>query len=275
VEESLTSGRIEVVCGPEAAPVLERLRAEFVRLYPEARVQVRVASSREAVRALFAAESDLAVLTRDLEDDERAAAVRGGLELEGFRFARDAVVAVVHPANRLENLALDELRGIYQGRIRNWSELGGEALAIEPVVSTPGGDLYTYFEQRVMNSEPVTAPAVHAGNDSAVAARVARTHAAIGFVSLAAAGPEVRALRISSLSGLPYWRPDPEAVYRGDYPLTRFFHLYARTGGRPLANGLITFVTSREGQAIVREAGLIPTTVPVRFVRRSPMLGSH
>jgi hypothetical protein len=34
-------------------------------------------------------------------------------------------------------------------------------------------------------------------------------------------------------------------------------------------------VTSQEGQAIVHQHGLVPTAVPVRFVRRSPMLGEH
>ena len=72
-----------------------------------------------------------------------------------------------------------------------------------------------------------------------------------------------------------YLLPDPEAVYKGSYPLTRFFNLYVRSKGRRLANGFITFVTSRDGQALVHDSGLVPTSVPVRFVRRSPMLSTH
>jgi ABC-type phosphate transport system substrate-binding protein len=40
------------------------------------------------------------VITRELTVEERSAAVKGGLELEGYRFARDAIVAVVNPSNR-------------------------------------------------------------------------------------------------------------------------------------------------------------------------------
>ena len=43
----------------------------------------------------------------------------------------------------------------------------------------------------------------------------------------------------------------------------------------PLAKGFVTFITSRDGQKIVHQAGRVPTTVPVRFVRRSPLLGTH
>jgi ABC-type phosphate transport system substrate-binding protein len=85
----------------------------------------------------------------------------------------------------------------------------------------------------------------------------------------------VRVLRLSSLTGLAYWRPDLEAIYRGQYPLTRMFSMYIRTDGPRLAGGFITFVTSRDGQELVERQGLVPTAVPVRFVRRSPMLGTH
>ncbi len=51
--------------------------------------------------------------------------------------------------------------------------------------------------------------------------------------------------------------------------------MYVRAGGSKLANGLVTWVSSLDGQKIVHEAGLVPAAVPVRFARRSPMLGSH
>jgi phosphate transport system substrate-binding protein len=275
MEDTLTSGRISVVCAPEVTSIIAREVAVFDSLYPGARIAVRSGSSREAIGALFAAECDLAVITRDLEPDERGAAVRGGLELEGYRFARDGVAMVVHPSNAVENVALEDVRGIYQDVIKRWDALGGSASAIEPVIQPPGSDMAAYFEQRVMNGEPVRAPVVYGSSDSGVVAFVTRHPGAIGFVSMAWADHGARALRLASLKGLRYWRADPEAVYRGDYPLTRHMNLYARSRGPALANGLITFITSREGQVLVHDGGLIPTAVPVRFVRRSPMLDSH
>jgi len=275
VEDTLTSGRISVVCAPEVLPVIAREVAVFDSLYPAASIVVKSGSSREAVRALFAAECDLAVITRDLEPEERGAAVRGRLELEGYPFAKDGLVIVVHPANPVENIALEDVRGIYQGEIRHWDAVGGTRTAIEPVIQTPGSDVAAFFEQRVMNGEPVEARVVYETSDSGVVAEVSRRPEAIGFVSMAWADRGVKALRVASLKGLSYWRPDPEAVHGGDYPLTRPMNLYVRPRGPALANGLITFITSRDGQVVVHEEGLVPTAIPVRFVRRSPMLGSH
>jgi len=275
VEDTVTSGRILIVCATEAMTLIARGRDAFVEHYPEAAIEVRAAPSRDGIRSLFAAECDLAVITRELEPSERGAAVRGGLELEGYRFARDAVVMVVHPGNRMENMALEELRRVYDGRTLRWSELGGADLAIEPVIQQPEADVTEFFVQHVMNGQPIRARARYESSDSTVVAAVASRPGAIGYVSLAWADRGAKALRLASLAGLPYHKPDAESVYRGDYPLTRFLNLYARPDSPRLANGFITFMTSIEGQRIVRESGLIPTTVPVRFVRRSGMQSTH
>jgi phosphate transport system substrate-binding protein len=275
VEDSITSGRISIVCASDVEALVRRERDAFVALYPDASIGVRSGGSREAIRALFAAECDVAAIARELEPEERAAAMRGGLELEGYRFARDGVAVVVHPDNPVENIALDDLRGIYTGSVTRWSQVGGKPTAILPVFPPPASDIAAFFAQRVMQGEQVQVPVVYEASDSGVVAYVRAHPEAIGFVSLGWADRGARALRLASLKGLPFWKPDPEAVYHGDYPLTRFMNLYARPGGRPLANGFITYVTSRDGQEIVHEEGLVPTAVPVRFVRRSPMLGSH
>jgi len=264
-----------MVCASEAGALMAREREAFQTLYPDARIDQRDSTSRDAIRALFAAEGDVAVITRDLAPEERAAAVRGRLELEGYRFARDAVVMVVHPGNPVENLTVDELKRIYDGEAKRWSEFGGRDVAILPVVQPETADITECFVQQVTSGVSIQARSIPARGDSEVVATVLREPGAVGYVSLAWADRGARALRLASLKGLAYWKPDLEAVYRGEYPLTRFFNLYVRPSGRPLANGLITFVTSIDGQRLVQESGFVPTAVPVRFVRRSPLLGTH
>jgi len=275
VEDSLTSGRISVVCSPELIGVLQLERAAFDSLYPGAAIMLKEGTSSEAVRALFAAQCDLAVISRELDPVERGAAVRGGLELEGYRFARDGVALVVHPDNRVENAALDEVRGIFEGSLTGWAALGGMAVEIQPVIQPPGSDIMAFFTAKVLNGEPIRAAVVYGESDSGVVAYVMRHPAAVGIVSMGWAERGVKPLRLATLRGLSYRRPDAEAVHEGEYPLARNMNLYVRPKGPQLANGFITFVTSREGQVIVRDRGLVPTAVPVRFVRRSEMIGSH
>ncbi len=263
------------MCPAEVFTLIDREREAFEKLYPQARVTIRKGTSGEAIRALFEAKCDLATLTRELEPEERGAAARGGLEVEGYRFARDALVVTVHPSNPVENIAVDDLRRIYMGETTSWREVGGPDLGIEPVVQPLESDFMEFFMQQVMDQQPIRAPVVVADSDSEVVAEISRRPRSVGFVSVGWADRAPKALRLAGLVGLSYYKPDPEAIYRGEYPLTRFVSLYARQDGARLANGFVTFVTSRQGQEIVYQSGLVPTSVPVRFVRRSPLQGSH
>lgn len=255
--------------------MFEREKAAFEALYPEGRIEIRVGSSREAISALFGAQADLAVIGRELETEERDAAAKAGLNLQGYRFARDALVVITHPDNPVENISLDDLRGIYEGGITSWKALGGRDARVVPVVQPPESDMTRFLVEGALQGEAPAARSVTAVGDSATTAVVRGDVDAIGYVSLGGVLGDTRSLRVSAVSGLSYWKPDLEAVYKGEYPLTRFHNLFVRAEGARLAHGFITFVTSAEGQKLVHEAGLVPTTVPVRFVRRSPMVGTH
>lgn len=274
-EDSETSGRIKVVCAPELRVLMDREVDAFRRLYPSAEFEVVTGDSREGVAALMSKTVDLVAAARELEPAERDVRVAGGMEIAVYRVGKDAICVVVHPDNPLVSLSLEDLRRIYLGEVSGWDEVRGGSGKIVPVIPPPAGDLMTSFVQRVLGGQAPTAPAVRAGTDSAVTRLVGANRAAIGFVSAVHARGGVKVLRLSSLTGLPDWKPDAERVHDGDYPLARVLNLYVRTSGHKLANGLVTFVSSRDGQQLLHEAGFVPTAVPVRFVRRSPMLGTH
>lgn len=274
-EDSETSGRIKIVCSPELRVLMDREVDAFRKLYPQAGFEITTGDSREGVAALMSKTVDLVAAARELEPEERGVRVKGGLEIDAYRIAKDAVCVIVHPENPLVSLSVEDLRRIYLGEVKRWQDVRGGRGDIIPVIPPPAGDLMASFVQRVMGGQALFAPAVRADSDSGVTRVVRANPAAIGFTSAVHASDGVKVLRLSALTGLPDWKPDAERVYEGDYPLSRVLNLYVRTSGHKLANGLVTFVCSRDGQQLVHEAGYVPTAVPVRFVRRSPMLGTH
>lgn len=255
--------------------MMDREVDAFRKLYPSAAIELATGDSREGVAALMSQTVDLVAAARELEPEERDVRVKGGMELEAYRVGKDAVCVVVHPDNPVMRLSVEDLRRIYLGEVTRWEDVRGAGGTIVPVIPPPAGDLMMGFVQRVMGGQVPTAPAMRAETDSAVTRVVRANRAAIGFVSGANVGEGVKVLRMSALTGLPDWKPDAERVHEGDYPLARTVNLVVRTRGHRLANGLVTYVSSRDGQEILHEAGFVPTAVPVRFVRRSPMLGSH
>ncbi|MEO5988130.1 MAG: substrate-binding domain-containing protein, partial [Candidatus Eisenbacteria bacterium] len=275
VEDSPDSGRITLVVAPELRVLMVKEVESFMALYPKATIELRTGRSREAVGELFGGRADLIAVARDLEAEERSVAVQGGIELDGYRFARDGICMIVNETSHIENLAVEEIRRIYRGEVVQWAPLGGDGRVV-PVVQPLDSDPARAFVQQVLEEQSITTPSQTVADDSAAVAFVAHTAGAIAYVSLSAAGAKgVRVLKVAPVIGLPYRSPDAESVYQGNYPLTRYCNLYVRTKGAPLAGGFVTYVTSRPGQIFVHESGLVPTAVPVRFVRRSPLISTH
>ncbi len=273
--QDLTAGKIVLVCSPEARPAMDRCLAAFQGLYPQAHIELRASSSRDAVAALFANRADMAVITREIVPEERSAAVRGKLDLDSYRFARDAAVILLNEANRVEHLTLEDVRRIYSGEARNWSEFGGASLRVEPVVQSPDADMTEFFIEEVLGGEAIRAKSIGVNSGSDVVRSVRERPGAVGYVSLGQSGAGTKAVPLAALKGLPYFTPDLERVHDGEYPVTRFYNMVIRAKSPALTGGFITYVTSLDGQKLIREAGLVPTTVPVRFVRRSAMLSTH
>jgi len=276
-EDTETSGRISVAAAPDTRALVAQELAAFRATYPEATLELRTPeSSAQVVGALLAGRADVAVAGRELEDEERNMARKAGIEVVGHRIAQDAVCLVVDAENPVRNVTLGELKRIWLGESKRWAEFGGRDRAIVPVLPPLASDLARAFAQRVMDGETMRAPTVVEESDSAVARRVAGTPGAIGVVPLALAGAEgVHALHVAPLEGTDYVEPDMEAVHQGHYPLTQFLNLFIRTRGPRLAGGFVTFVASEPGQRLVLTSGRVPAAVPLRFVRRSPLLGSH
>jgi phosphate transport system substrate-binding protein len=276
VEDTQTSGRISIVAGPELEVLMSQQTAAFQAMYPQASFSLRADASPRAVAELLAGRADVAAVPRELDRAERAAAVGAGIELEGYLVGRSALAAIVHSDNPVENLSRFELAAMLNGGLRRWDRIGGRPGAIVPVLPSLTGETSLALAHMLLDSGTVTVPSVVVEDDSAVIARVRREPTAIGFIDASRLGADgVRALRISALDGLRYVRPDAQTIHEGTYPLIRSLHLYIRSRGPRLAGGFVTFVTSNDGQRLVLDAGFVPTSVPVRFVRRSPMQRSH
>ncbi len=126
-------------------------------------VVLLAAGSAEAVRALLAGNCDLAALVRELTPEESRRARDAGVELRTFRLGYTAAVPIVHRDNPVAVLTVAQLRGIWSGAIRRWSEVGGADLPIHVVTRAAGSPLADLWDERVMGGVPTRADATPAG----------------------------------------------------------------------------------------------------------------
>src|SRR5437870_7685848 len=105
--DTFTVGQMRLVAAESARPLALMESEAFSSRYRGAHIALRRNSTRGAIADLFGARADAIMIPRELSPEEAALAASHGLKLQGYRLAVDALALVVHPANPVEQTALD------------------------------------------------------------------------------------------------------------------------------------------------------------------------
>jgi len=225
-------------------PFAEKLAEEFMRRHPEARVTVQGGGSAVGVQSALSGTAQIGMA--DLVELPPEASA-----LYSVVVARDGIAVVVHPTNPVNNLTLDQVRDIFNGRIRNWREVGGADAPITVVSREAGSGTRSSFEQ-VLRNVVLTRDALIGDSNGAIRETVANDAQAIGYLSHGLLSEKIKALDVGGAGCTT------EAILAGRYPLVRPIYLLTRGEPAGTARELIDFILSAEGQKIIRDSGLIP-----------------
>lgn len=219
-------------------------------------VTVSESGSGNGAKSLINGTCDIASMSRFMQDKEFKAAIEKNVMPVAHVVAMDGLPVIVHPSNPVNNLTIEQIRGIYAGTIKNWKEVGGPDKEIVVVSRDTNSGTYETFESMVMNKEKMAAAVEYVGSNGAVRQRVQSTPTAIGYAGLGFVDRTVKALTVNGIM------PSRETVASGVYPIARPLYLF--TNGYPkLGSPLHHFVSlylTKEGQEIIESIGFVPVT---------------
>ena len=223
------------------------LAESFMIKYPGVTVTVEFTGSSTGIESVLAGRVDIGNSSRYLKDEEKSSgAVENIVALDGIAVITDA-------SNTTASLSTEELIGIYTGKIRNWSEVGGDDEAIVVVGREAGSGTREGFEE-LLGIKDMCAYANELDSAGAVMARVALTPGAIGYVSPDVLDDTVLAL---SLDGA---EPTEENIKAGNYLLSRPFVMVTKgeiSVQSETIQEMFVYLKSEEGQELIRAVGLI------------------
>ena len=182
-----------------------------------------------------------------------------GVELNITPIGKEAFVFFVEEDNPIGNLTSEQLKAIYHGDIKNWSELGGkdqEILAFQRPENSGSQTMMEYFMGDIPLKEPQTYEKVDAmmGVIKEVA-QYANEKGAIGYsfrYFLEELNQE-KGVKMLSIDGV---YPTLENIENGSYPLTTNVYLVTRKNEpNPNVQKMIDFILSNDGQDIIRKTG--------------------
>lgn len=217
-------------------------------------------TTTEAYKRLVDGETDVIFVAGPSAAQEQYAEEHGE-EMVFTPIGRECFVFFVHKNNPVNSLTVDELRGIYSGKITRWNQLGADLGKIRAFQRDEGsGSQSTLI--RFMGETPLMKPRtenVVAGMGGIIerTADYRNYPNAIGYsfrfyATEMVQNGEIKLLEVSGIA------PTKENILNGSYPLSSEFYAVTLTSNdNPNVPVLIDWILSREGQTLIDRTGYV------------------
>lgn len=232
---------------------------------PNVSIAVTGGGSGTGIAALINNTVDIANASRQMKEEEIAAAQANGITPVEFTVAIDALAVIVNPANPVSHLTIDQLADIYTGRITNWQAVGGNDAPIVLLSRETNSGTHVYFLEEVVrkgdgDNEDIFAPQTLLMPSSVgITSELRRNPNAIGYDGFGYVDPEhEKLIAVAVDADSPYVLPSVATGADGSYPIARGLYMY--TAGEPTGaiRDYLDWILGAEGQTIVAELGFVP-----------------
>ena len=229
-------------------PLAEKLAEGYMTDHTNVRIDVQGGGSSVGVKAAGQQTADIGMASRYVKESEFT-------EFPGinvFAVARDGIAIVANPDVTIDNLSIEQIKGIFGGTITNWKEVGGEDANIFVVSREEGSGTRAAFEEMVLGDEVlITETAILQPSNGSIRTTISTTPHSIGYLSFGYLDETVKNISVEGVA------PAEANVVNGTYPIVRPLNLI--TYGEPAGElkTFIDFMLSDAGQAIVVAEGYL------------------
>jgi phosphate transport system substrate-binding protein len=224
-------------------PFAEKLADQYMTTHPGVSITVQGGGSSLGVKSTLSgtAQIGMADLVKLPPEADSLASVIA---------ARDGIAVVLNPANPVAALTLDQIRGIFNGTIANWKEVGGADHAIAVISREAGSGTRSSFEQ-IVGSVKLSSDALIQDSNGTIRETVANDANAIGYLSHGLVNEKIKAVPVD---GFPCTE---DTIMAGHYKLVRPVFLMTQATVSPACRSFLDYILSPEGQDVIHQNGLI------------------
>lgn len=240
---------------PIAADAAEVLRAQGIKVTVDSS-----GGSAGGITQLADGQVDVAMSSKPISDADRQRF--SSVDLVATEIGQDAVGVIVRREvveGGLKGLDRSQATALFEGRVRNWKELGGPDLTVFVYDKEPGRgtrealDKYLYGTGGVSPPPPQSDSYAIVGGNEETRTKLLSTPGSVGPLSSSFIEGYEELVAIA-LDGIA---PSPENVAASRYPISR--PLFLVTNGPPAgtAKQFVDYVLSPAGQELVRKHGYL------------------
>lgn len=215
-------------------------------------INIQGGGATKGIRDVVSSAADLGGSCRySLPDDPREAGV--GLE----PVAWDALVVIVNKQNPVDAISLDDLKNLYNGKISNWKQLGGNDAPVDVFVRksknsgvgrTLRKNVFADFDKKLYSTKEFK-------STGPLEKEIISNKNAIAVTGVSSA--RLRDVKILKLDGV---EPTVKNVRAGKYRIYRPLYVTYNPDSPRIEDikKFITFCHSREGRDAMKKNGVVP-----------------
>ena len=270
-KQSYTSGQEQILVDESFAPIIEDQEFLFESTYPNAKIDLVLKSENELLNLFLSDSIQVAILSRELKDDERKHFESKNIKIRLNRFAIDGIALITHNSSKYVNVDVAEIIKI----------LKGEQSALESLVFDNANSSTVRYFKELAGIDKLPSTGIYALNSNAdVIKYVNDNPGSVGVVGvnwmvqppveLEPIVADLKILGVKNIAGRPgsdaYYKPNQNDIALEKYPLTRSLYIINCEGGAGLGTGFASFIAGERGQRIVLKSGLLPDSIPSREI---------
>lgn len=202
--------------------------------------------SGSGIQAVSEERCDIGLSSRNLKEEEKAEGLTETV------LAYDGIAIIVNPENPVSDLKLEDIAGIYTGKITNWKDVGGNDGEIVLIGREAGSGTRDGFES-ITETEDQCQYRQELTSTGDVVTTVSSNPNAIGYASLSSVKDDVKAVSVGGVI------PSDDTVKDGSYVVQRPFVLITKDSA-PLseaAQSFFDFATSEDAVELIAGAGVV------------------
>ena len=283
VENTPTSGNVKIGADETFEPIIETQVSTFEGIYKYADITPSYKAEGEVIKDLLNDSIKIAVLSRDLTEEEKKIFEQKKRVPRVTKIAIDAIALIVNNNNPDTLHTVDQVKEIFSGKVTNWGKLNEKSTLkdITIVFDNNSSSTARYVKDSLLNKAPLPPNTFAANSNKALIDYVAKNNSALGVIGVnwisdlddSTAVGFMKQIKVIGISADPaplttesFYQPFQAYIAQKVYPLRRNLYIINIEGRAGLGTGFASFVAGDKGQRIILKSGLVPATMPVRVI---------
>ncbi|MBH9581162.1 thioredoxine reductase [Staphylococcus felis] len=229
-ENTNVEGTVKGNGSSTVAPIIEKLNEDFSSKFNKVTLENVTSGTGDGFKQFIAGKTDFSNASRPIKDEEKQQLEDKNIDYTEFQIAQDGLTVAVNKDNDfVDQLSLDDLKKIYSGESKKWSDVNSKWPNEEIKAFSPDQShgTYDFFTEEVMGDAEIKAEKNQ--NTDVIVSSVKDNKNGIGFFAynfFKENENDLKAVKIVDKNNKAV-EPNEKTIQDGSYPLSRPLFIYA------------------------------------------------